>query len=524
MEGLNDISKLSIKDMIKSRVERYPDRTLVKSDGIEYTWKDIDRGSSVIAHELHNLGVGWGSHVALCGSNSINWILTFFAIQKLGAVTVLLNPQLTTSEISNLSQMCDITHFCFGITPEKNRELFTEQLLHSEGSKIKSVFDVGNSIDFLKKTPEDYPDINVNSDDICLMMFTSGSTGIPKGVLLSAFYLYNSSDYCVKILNMTEDDKLCAILPLFHIFGLTSVLLSCMISGASLILPRSSKSDELMSVIEGEKCTILHSVPTVLLRLVNAPGFSTEHVSSIRASYLSGAPVSEAQLRMLMEMLPNNHFMRRYGLTEMTPVSSTSLCDDITHILSTVGKPLEGTDVRIKDIATGTLCPTGVQGEIMVKGRNLMCCYYKLHVDKQPFDEDGYLHTGDLGFLDEDGYLHFSGRAKEVIIRGGENIMPNEVAAAISMHDNIVDVKVIGVPDKIYGEIVTAALVLKAGTVFDEEEMRDFLSTKLARYKIPSYFFIYDKLPALTNGKVDAVSLKKELIKKIISSDYNEKA
>ena len=215
---------------------------------------------------------------------------------------------------------------------------------------------------------------------------------------------------------------------------------------------------------------------------------------------------------MLMSKFPNNHFMRRYGLTENTPVSSTRLGDDIEHILGTVGKPIEGTDVRIQDTETGIFCSAGIQGEIVVKGSFLMSGYYKQPVNKLPFDEDGFLHTGDMGFLDEEGYLHFTGRIKEVIIRGGEKIMPNEVASVISMHENIVDVKVIGAPDEIYGEIVTAAVVLKEGVVFDGKEMRDFLMTKLAKYKIPTYFFIYEKLPSLANGKVDAVSLKKEII------------
>ncbi|MCR5346880.1 MAG: fatty acid--CoA ligase family protein [Fretibacterium sp.] len=355
----------------------------------------------------------------------------------------------------------------------------------------------------------------IMSDDVCVMIFTSGSTGTPKGVLLSAFNLFNSSNYCVENIHMTEDDKMCTILPLFHIFGLTAALLASIISGASLVLPRSVKPDELMSVISSEKCTILHSVPTVLLRLVNAPGFSTELVSSLRASYLSGAPVSESQLQMLMGKFPNNHFLRRYGLSEMTPVSATDFDDDIDHTLKTVGKPLDGTDVRIKDMEKGQFCPTGVQGEIIVQGRNMMCSYYKLPVEKQPFDKEGFLHTGDLGFLDEDGYLHFTGRAKELIIRGGENIMPNEVASAISAHENVVDAKVIGVPDETYGEAVSAAVVLKTGASFDENEMRDFLMSKLAKYKIPTYFFVYDRLPALANGKIDAVSLKKEIIDRI---------
>jgi fatty-acyl-CoA synthase len=514
-EAARNIQNMSFKDILEYKVREYGDRTLVKSCGVEYTWRDIDRGADAIASELHALGAGRGSHVAVCGANSVNWILTFFAVQKLGAVAVLLNPQLTVEEITTISRLGDITHFCFGNTPTKDREQFSAQITAEGKSQIKAVLDIGDDVNFLEKTAAGYPDVRVMPDDVCVMIFTSGSTGTPKGVLLSAFNLFNSSNYCVENLHMTGDDRMCAILPLFHIFGLTAALLASVISGASLVLPRSVKPDELMNVISGEKCTILHSVPTVLLRLVNAPGFSPLLVSSLRASYLSGAPVSESQLQMLMGKFPNNHFVRRYGLSEMTPVSATGFNDDIDHTLKTVGKPLDGTDVRIMDMETGKFCPAGVQGEIVVQGRNMMCSYYRLPVEKQPFDKEGFLHTGDLGFLDGDGYLHFMGRAKELIIRGGENIMPDEVASAISAHENVVDAKVIGVPDETYGEAVSAAVVMKNGASFDEKEMRDFLMTKLAKYKIPTYFFVYDRLPALANGKIDAVSLKKEIIDRI---------
>lgn len=507
-----NIRNMTIKAMIECRVRECPERVFMKSGGTEYEWRDIDRGSSAIAGELYALGVRSGTHVALCGSNSVNWILTFFAIQKIGAVAVLLHPHLTPEEIYHLAKIGDFDHFCLGNTSVRDRKQFLAQIIDPEKSQIKTVLDIGDEVNFLKRPVTVCPDVRTVSEDICAIIFTSGSTGTPKGVLLSAFYLLNSSDYCVQNLKMNADDRMCAILPFFHIFGLTAVLLSSIICGSLLILPRGVRPDELMRVLKNEKCTILHSVPTVLIRLVNAPGFSTDIISSIRASYLSGAPLSEIQLRMLMSKFPNNHFMRRYGLTENTPVSSTRLGDDIEHILGTVGKPIEGTDVRIQDTETGIFCSAGIQGEIVVKGSFLMSGYYKQPVNKLPFDEDGFLHTGDMGFLDEEGYLHFTGRIKEVIIRGGEKIMPNEVASVISMHEKIVDVKVIGAPDEIYGEIVTAAVVLKEGVVFDGKEMRDFLMTKLAKYKIPTYFFIYEKLPSLANGKVDAVSLKKEII------------
>lgn len=506
---------ISIKDMLERMVCQYPDRIVVKAEGGEYTWRDIDRGSSVIAGELFALGVRSGSHVALCGSNSVNWILTFFAIQRIGAVAVLLNPQLSPEEITGFSKLGDITHFCLGKTPFRDRKHFSKQVLDQEGSQITAILDVGDEHDFLKDPVTSYPDVDVTQDDPCVIIFTSGSTATPKCVQLSSFYLLNSSNYCVHNLNMTTDDKECAILPLYHIFGLTAVLFPCLICGSLMILPHSTKPGDLMHLLKDEQCTILHAVPTFLIRLVNAPGFSPQYVSSIRVSYMSGAPISKAQLKILMDRFPNNHFIRRYGLTEMAPISLLDPKDDIDHVLNTVGKPVEGTTVRIIDMETGSICQVGVQGEIVAKGRFHMSGYYKQPQDKQPFDEDGFLHTGDLGFLDEEGYLHFTGRVKDIIIRGGENIMPNEVASAISLHDNIVDVKVLGVPDEIYGEIVAAAVVLKEEVSFDGKEMRDYLMTKLARYKIPAYFFIYEELPTLANGKIDALSLKQEIISRL---------
>ena len=513
--GADNIRKMSIKELVEYRMCVCPERIFLKADGTAYAWRDIDRGSSVVARELYALGVRAGSHVALCGANSVNWILTFFAIQRLGAVAVLLNPQLTSDEISVLTKLGGITYFCLGKTPVRDRKAFLAQIADPEKPQIKATLDIGDEVNFLKKHAAVCLDVPTAPEDICAIMFTSGSTGTPKGVLLSPFYLLSSADYCVRNLRMTADDSLCAILPFFHIFGLTAVLLACVICACPMILPRSVKPDELMRVLKNENCTILHSIPTVLIRLVNAPGFSAELASSVRASYMSGAPVSEAQLKTLMDKFPNNRFMRRYGLTEMTPISSTGLEDGLAHILRTVGKPIDGTDVRIKDTETGRFCPAGIQGEILAKGRFLMSGYYRQSHDQQPLDGDGFFHTGDLGFLDEEGYLHYTGRVKETIIRGGEKIMPNEVASAISMYQNIVDVKVIGVPDEIYGEIVTAAVVLKEGVSFDGKEMRDFLMSRIARYKIPAYFFIYEKLPSLANGKVDALSLKKEIMARL---------
>ena len=397
------------------------------------------------------------------------------------------------------------------------------ELTDPDKSMIRDVFDFRDNLNFFNMSSQSkhLPAAEiVMPDDICLMIFTSGSTGKPKGVLLSAYNLLASANYCVENLYMNENDIICAILPFFHIFGLTAVLLASIITDSLIVLPEKLNADELLNVIKSEKCTILHSVPTVLLKIINTPSFSRDSVSSLRASYLSGAPVSEAQLKMLMDMFPNNHFVRRYGLSEMTPVTCTQYDDNIEHVTKTVGKPNKNMIVKIQNPETGKDCPSGATGEIIVQGRSLMCSYYKLPLEDQPLDKDGFLHTGDLGFLDNDGYIHFVGRIKEIIIRGGENIMPNEVAAAISAHESVSDVKVLGIPDKIYGEVVAAAIVLKEGFSFNKENLLQFLSTRIARYKTPSYFFIYDSFPTLANGKIDGVSLKKQLIEKVSLNDY----
>ena len=512
-----NLQEMSLNDLLEYKVKSEGDKIFLKAGGFEYSWRDIDAGANAIAQELYNSGVRARSHVALCGVNTVNWVLTFFALQKLGAVAILLNNNQTPEEIIRLSHLGDITHFCLGNIPafKNNYEEFINKILDPQNSLIHNVIDVRDSVNFMGRDVKDLSGLTrVMPDDICLMIFTSGSTGTPKGVLISANNLINASNYCVENLLMNDKDKTCAVLPLFHIFGLTSVLLASVISGAELILPQNSKPDELMQILSKEHCTILHSVPTVFLRLVNAPDFKPELASSLRASYLSGAPVSESQLEMLMQKLPNNHFVRRYGMSEITPVSRTRYDDSIEHIIKTVGKPIEDFEIKIVNNENQE-CKTGETGEILVQGRNLMCSYYKLAPDKQPFDAQGFLHTGDLGFLDDDGYLHFVGRSKELIIRGGENIMPDEVAEAISAHEDITEVKVMGVPDEIYGEAVAAAIVLREGASFNEDNMREFLLTKLSRFKIPSLYFIYDKLPVLSNGKIDGVTLKREILAKL---------
>ena len=307
---------------------------------------------------------------------------------------------------------------------------------------------------------------------------------------------------------LTHDDKTCMILPFFHIFGLVAGIFANAMAGSTIYLPKDIRTNTILDLISRERCTIFHSVPTMLLALINNKNFSTEKVSSLRCTIISGAAATVAQLEKFHRVMPNNHFLSSYGLSEMAPVSITDYNDSVENILHTVGKPVKNIKIKIVDRETCTDCSVGEVGEILVQGFNLMTAYYKLDADEQPIDAGGWLHTGDLGSLDANGYLHLTGRIKEMIIRGGENIYPAEIERALTEFDFVTDAKVVGVPDDFFGEVVCACLKLKAGVQFDENFLRESLALHLAKYKIPAYFMVCENFPLLGSGKVNGAALK----------------
>ena len=516
-EDVSTYLQMSFENFLQSKVERDAAKIFFVEDRTAYTWLDVEQCATIIAEDLSRLGVSRGSRVGICSLNSANWILTFFAIQKLQAIALLMNFNLRAKEIASIAQIGDVDFLCYGDLPAmQDEEKFLSDIRAAE-SPLKKFYSIRKAIDFRARRSE-YEPLKykfmsyAEADDPCTMIFTSGSTGKVKGVILSAYNILNAANGNFRDQTLRADDKSCIILPFFHIFGLIAGIFANALAGSVLYIPPNIHAATLLELIDRERCTIFHAVPTMLLMLINNKNFSADKLSSLRCTIISGASATAAQIKLFRSKMPNNHFLSSYGLSEMAPVSITTYDDSDEHVLHTVGKPVKNIKIKIVDRRTGVDCGVGEVGEIFVQGFNMMTCYYKLDANDQSIDGDGWLHTGDLGSLQADGYLKLTGRIKELIIRGGENIMPSEVEDVISQFDFVDNVKVIGVPSDFFGEEVCACLKLKSGATFDEEIFRAELLKELAKFKVPSKFVIVDEFPMLGSGKIDAVTLKKQVL------------
>ncbi len=510
----------SFKDLLAFRSRTFPDKEILFFDDTAYTWRDIDRCSQIIASDLEKAGVHKGSHVGVLSKNSINWVLSFYAIQKLGAIIVLLNFALNTEEITMYSKIGDITHLCLGDSSSiKEFETFADKVTSGD-SKISFVYDIRSAVDFRNRYAE-LPDVEKNHyavcdpDDPSVMIFTSGTTGLPKGVLSSSHDRITNCRIMAREMQIKGDDKICLFLPLCHIFGFGTGLSVSLLFNLPLYMSSNISDKVLLNIIESKGCTIFNSVPTKILSMVRNPDFNSAMVKTLRCSMVGGAAITESQLLELREKMPGNHFMPIYGMSEISPISMVKYEDSEKHITQTVGKPVDEIKIEIRNPSTGEKCPTGTEGEIVVKSKNALVCYYKLSIDKQAIDKDGWIPTGDLGVLEEDGYLRITGRCKELIIKGGENISPNEISSVITELDNISDAKVVGVHDDYFGETIAAAIIMKKGAAFDRASLDRHILSKLSKFKLPTYYVIFDDFPLLANGKVNMIELKKDLEKRI---------
>lgn len=508
----------------------YSDRDL------RFTWRTFNQRVDDMAKGLITIGVTKGTHVGIWAQNVPDWLTLLFATAKIGAVAITVNTSYKEHELAFVIENSDMHTLCmtdgtansdyvdmvYSIVPE----LKTSQRgkLDSENfPKLKNIVYIGqekhrgmfNTAEILLLGNNQADDelnklkSQVSCHDVVNMQYTSGTTGFPKGVMLSHHNISNNGYFTGEHMKFTQQDKLCICVPLFHCFGVVLAVMNCLTHGCTQVMVE--KFDPLITLasIHKERCTSVYGVPTMFIAELNHPMFSMFDVSSLRTGIMAGALCPIELMRQVSEQM-YMEITSVYGLTETSPGMTQTRIDDSFEVrCTTVGSDFEFVEVAVIDPETGEICPDGVQGEMCCRGYNVMKGYYKNpEATAQVIDKKGFLHSGDLGVKDPDGNYRITGRIKDMIIRGGENISPKEVEDYLYKMPGVKDVQIIAITSQKYGEDVGAFIIPQQGVELTTEDVRDFCKNQIAHYKIPKYVFFVQEYPMTGSGKIQKFKLR----------------
>ena len=509
------LSERTLGDWLEYWAEHTPDKEyIVYSDrNLRFTWKQFNTRVDNMAKGLLAIGISHGTHVGIWAKNVPDWLTFLYACAKIGAVAVTVNTNYKQAELEYLCENSDMHTLCivdgerdsnfvemtYKMLPElktferghmkSKRFPYMRNVIYIGQEKYRGMYNtaeillLGNNIDddcLLQAKKK------VNCHDTVNMQYTSGTTGFPKGVMLTHYNIANNGFLTGEHMKFTSNDKLCVCVPLFHCFGVVLATMNCLTHGCTQVMVERFDPLVVLASVHKERCTALYGVPTMFIAELHHPMFDMFDLTCLRTGIMAGSlcPVE------LMKQVEEKMFMRVtsvYGLTEASEV----------------------TEVKVIDPDTGEECPIGVQGEMCNRGYNTMKGYYKNpQATAEVIDKNGFLHSGDLGIKDENGNYRITGRIKDMIIRGGENIYPREIEEFLYQMPGIKDVQVAGIPSKKYGEAVGAFIILHEGFTMNEYDVREFCEGKIARYKIPKYIFFIDKFPMTGSGKIQKFKLK----------------
>lgn len=513
----------------------YPDR------GLRYTYKQFDDLCRRVAKGFIRLGIEKGEHMAIWATNRPEWLTTQFATGKMGAVLVTVNTNYRTAELEYLLKQSDSTTFIlmesfrgasyiemlYEIVPE----LKTSQPGHLQSAKLpflKNVIVLGETrypgmflwsdiVSMGEEISDEELSHRMDSLDpyeVINMQYTSGTTGFPKGVMLTHHNLVNNGRNIAECMNLTHEDRMCIPVPFFHCFGCVLGTMACVTVGATIVPVQEFDVISVLTAVQNEKCTALHGVPTMFIAELNHPDFHTFDLSSLRTGIMAGSPCPIEVMKAVVEKMGAREITIAYGQTESSPVITQTRTDDPIELrVTTVGRALPHVEVKIVDPGTNQEVPRGVQGELCTRGYHVMKGYYKNpEATANAIDEEGWLHTGDLAIMDENGYCKITGRLKDMIIRGGENVYPREIEEFLYTHPKILDVQVVGVPDEKFGEEVMAWIRLKEGETATAQEIYDYCLGKIARFKIPRYIQFCTEYPMTASGKIQKYKLREQAV------------
>ncbi|SFA43637.1 fatty-acyl-CoA synthase [Parageobacillus thermantarcticus] len=530
---------VTVGKLLEEKAKLHPDHeAVVYADrGLRMTYKQFDDYCRLVARGFMGLGIEKGEHVAIWATNVPEWLACQFATGKMGAVLVTVNTNYRAAELEYLLKQSDSTtlllieryrdssyiDILYEIAPEL-RECKPGQLQAKRLPKLKNVIVIGDKrypgaytwndiLALAQDVTEEQLDEQMNSldpHDVINMQYTSGTTGFPKGVMLTHNNIVNNAYNIAQCMKLTKEDRLCIPVPFFHCFGCVLGTLACVSVGATMVPIQEFHPKQVLQTVQDEKCTALHGVPTMFIAELNDPDFEKYDLSSLRTGIMAGSPCPIEVMKAVIEKMGAREITIAYGQTESSPVITQTRTDDPIHLrVETVGRALPNVEVKIVDPSTNEEVPPGVQGELCTRGYHVMKGYYNNpEATKEVIDEDGWLHTGDLAVMDENGYCRITGRLKDMIIRGGENIYPREIEEFLYKHPKILDVQVVGVPDEKYGEEVMAWIILKDGETATADEIREFCRGKISRHKIPRYIEFTNSFPMTASGKIQKFKLR----------------
>lgn len=529
---------ISLNQLLRQKTAADPEHEfMVYSDrDLRFTYKQFDKRVDDLACGLYAIGVRKGDNVGIWATNVPDWLTYMFACARLGAVAVTVNTSYKLHELEYLVQQSDLSTLCLtdGVKDSNYvsmiKELVPEIDEYERGCLKSKKFPYLKNVVFmgpekfrgLYSTPEllllgQHVDIEiihqienaVTADDVVNMQYTSGTTGFPKGVMLTSRNIINNGYSIGECMRYTDKDRVCLPVPLFHCFGIVLGVMAVLSHGATHVLLESFDPLVVLASIQKEKCTSLYGVPTMYISELNHPMFDMFDLSSMRTGIMAGSGVPVELMKTVNDKMHMNEITSVYGLTETSPGMTQSRWNDSRDVRAeTVGHELPDIEVKVLDPETNEECPVGVQGEMCCRGYNIMKGYYKMpEATAEIIDENGFLHSGDLGVKDKDGNYRITGRIKDMIIRGGENIYPREIEEFLIQMPEIKDIQVAAVKSNRYGEITGAFIILHEGKTLTEQDVIEYCRDKLSKYKWPQLVMFVDEFPLTGSGKIQKFKL-----------------
>jgi fatty-acyl-CoA synthase len=528
--------------------QTYPDNDALISipQNRRFTYREFDNVVNRAAKAMLKLGIERGERVAIWSTNNYEWVVAQYASARIGAILATVNPAYRLHELEYVlrESRCRVLILIESFKSSNYVEMFYEACPEARDAApghidswrfphLKNVIFVGKTQypgmitrRAFDQLSEDLPDSILEErremldlDDDINIQYTSGTTGFPKGVTLTHNNILNNAATVAETLKLTQADRLCVPVPFYHCFGMVLANLAAMTRGACVVIPGPSfEPGDTLRAIEQERCTALHGVPTMFIAELQHPEFKKFDLATLRTGIMAGAPCPVDVMKAVIDKMHMKEVLIGYGQTEASPITNMTRTEDtLERRVGTVGRVMPWQEQKVIDPATGKTVPRGVPGEICFRGYNVMARYdNNPEATAEAIDEERWLHSGDIGVMDDDGYVRITGRIKEMVIRGGENVFPREIEEFLRTLDIVYDVAVVGVPDERFGEELLACIKLKPGAARPTDAaFREMCKGKIAHFKVPRYWMVVEEFPMTVTGKIQKFKIVEMAIREL---------